>query len=281
MKSMKCAQCGLVNWVSAEACKRCGAQFQSANESAFQSADAPVFAQPAYATAAPYQAAPYAYQQPYTYQQPYGYQQYYPALKQSSGLAAASLIVGIISIFTLSLLGLAAMTGIILGIVALVKIKSDPARYGGQGMAIAGLVTSSLSVVLAFFIVMAIAIPNLLASRRAANEGSALSQLRTIGMQEATYQATNGDGEYGTLQELRNANLLDTKLDGGTYHGYRFSVRVRHSTRDAYAAFEVVATPTSYRDSGTRSFYLDESGVIRAADRGGAEADAKDRPLGN
>src|SRR6185369_2318783 len=45
-------------------------------------------------------------------------------------------------------------------------------------------------------IIAAITIPNLLASRRAANEGSAQSSLRTIHSSEATYQATNGNGAY-------------------------------------------------------------------------------------
>jgi type IV pilus assembly protein PilA len=280
MKSMKCPECGLINWASAEACKRCGAHFLLANDTLFAQ-DAYATAQPAYATAqpayaTPYQSAPYGYQPP-----PPPYHSYYPQMQKSNGLAIASLIVGIISIFTLSLMGLAALTGIILGIVALVKIKNHPQQYGGQGMAIAGLVTSGISVVLAFFIIMAIAIPNLLASRRAANEGSAMKQLRVLSDAEATYQATNGDGQYGTLQDLRRANLIDSKLGDGTYNGYRFEIRVRQGTRNTPAAFEVVATPMDYGSSGRRSFYTDETGVIYSADKRGAEANAKDMPLGN
>src|SRR3989440_10080886 len=59
-----------------------------------------------------------------------------------------------------------------------------------------------LIVVAIIGIIAAIAIPNLLASRRAANEGSAQSSLRTIHSSEATYQATAGAGNFGTLTPL-------------------------------------------------------------------------------
>lgn len=264
MRSTKCAQCGMVNWASAETCKRCGVHFNLANET--------LFAQTAYATAyqtAPYQNSPYAYAQ-------------YPQMKKNAGLAVASLIVGIISFLTLSFVGIGAITGIVLGIAALSKIRKNPEQYGGQGMAIAGLITSALSIMIAvpLAIILAVAIPNLLASRRAANEASAINILRTIAASEATYQATSGNGEYGTLRELANAQLIDVRMARGTKNGYRFMVRVRPTlTPDEPASYEAVAMPISYQRSGLRSFYIDETGVIRFADKRGAEADANDTPL--
>lgn len=53
-------------------------------------------------------------------------------------------------------------------------------------------------------ILTAIAIPNFLASRRAANEGSAQSSLRTIHSCEVTYHATVGEGEYADLTTRRS-----------------------------------------------------------------------------
>jgi len=53
-----------------------------------------------------------------------------------------------------------------------------------------------LIVVAIIGIIAAIAIPNLLASRRAANEGSAQSSLRTLHSSQATYQATTGNGAF-------------------------------------------------------------------------------------
>lgn len=276
MKSMKCSQCGMVNWASAEMCKRCGAHFQLANDTLFAQA-AYATAQPAYAM--PGHSAPHS-SQSFPYQPP-PYQYYYPPMQKSNGLAVASLIVGIVSIFTVSFLGLGALTSIVLGIVALVKIKNNPAQHDGQGMAIAGIVTGALSLVLAFFIVMAIAIPNVLAARRAANEASAIRQLRTIGSAELTYNSTTGNGKYGTLQQLEGERLISSELADGIHNGYRFSIRVKDNTRDTPATFEVIATPTNYGNSGVRSFYLDQTGVIHFAQKGGAEADANDTILGN
>src|SRR6266550_5938119 len=84
-----------------------------------------------------------------------------------------------------------------------------------------------LLVVAIISIISAIAVPNLLASKRAANEGSALSSLRTITSAEATYQATAGAGSYGTLSDLNLAGLVDSSLSGSTIaapkSGYAFA----------------------------------------------------------
>jgi prepilin-type N-terminal cleavage/methylation domain-containing protein len=88
-----------------------------------------------------------------------------------------------------------------------------------------------LIVVVIIGIIAAIAIPNLLAARRSANEGSAASSLRTIHGASATWQATSGNGNYpdptgtaGTagLTALAGGNLLDSVLGQGTKSGYRF-----------------------------------------------------------
>src|SRR5260370_12207518 len=73
-----------------------------------------------------------------------------------------------------------------------------------------------LIVVAIIGIIAAIAIPNLLASRRAANEGSAQQSLRTVMSAEATYQATAGNGAYGTLANLGNQSLVDSVLAATT-----------------------------------------------------------------
>src|SRR5918993_4462203 len=82
-----------------------------------------------------------------------------------------------------------------------------------------------LIVVAIIGIIAAIAIPNLIASRRAANEGSAQSSLRTLHSSQATYQATKGNGAFaGTLAALQTANLIDSVLGGGTKSGYAFTM---------------------------------------------------------
>ena len=80
-----------------------------------------------------------------------------------------------------------------------------------------------LIVVAIIGIIAAIAIPNLLASRRAANEGSAQQSLRTMASAEATYQATAGNGSYGVVSSLVVQSLIDGTLGGGTKSGYKFT----------------------------------------------------------
>src|SRR3954467_8738304 len=83
-----------------------------------------------------------------------------------------------------------------------------------------------LVVLIIIAIVAAIAIPNLLASRRAANEASAIASLRTIHSAEVVYQATTGGGTaYASLTGLKTAGQIDSLLgaaDPSTKSGYTF-----------------------------------------------------------
>src|SRR5215204_4203871 len=76
-----------------------------------------------------------------------------------------------------------------------------------------------LIVVVIIGIIAAIAIPNLLAARRSANEGSAVSSLRTMHGANATYQATSGNGNFAPnatgLATLGTGNLIDAVLAAG------------------------------------------------------------------
>src|SRR4030095_6425820 len=86
-----------------------------------------------------------------------------------------------------------------------------------------------LIVVAIIGIIAAIAIPNLLASRRAANEGSAQQSLRTMASAEATYRATAGSGKYGPVSDLVVQNLVDSVLGGGSKSGYNFTTNTAPS----------------------------------------------------
>src|ERR1700737_665101 len=82
-----------------------------------------------------------------------------------------------------------------------------------------------LIVVTIIGIIASIAIPNLLASRRAANEASAQSSLRTIFSGQVTYQVTTGSGAFAPdLTTLRNVNIIDSVLGSGTKSGYSFLI---------------------------------------------------------
>src|SRR5882724_10670662 len=143
-----------------------------------------------------------------------------------------------------------------------------------------------LIVVATIGIIAAIAVPNLRAARRAANEGSAQSAMRTIYTCEATYRATTGSGAYGTLDDLKVQFLTDSVLASGTKSGYNFAANP--VSGGIAAQFYATAVPTSASgvgQSGTRRFALTEDGVIRGdaaftvpADHAAAQAM---QPLGN
>lgn len=152
----------------------------------------------------------------------------------------------------------------------------------------AGFTLIELMIVIAIIsIISAIAIPNLLTSRRAANEASAIAALRAIVVAEAAYQgqaaephATSGVGQYGDLNELASAfpPFVDDTLGAGAKSGYAFTVA---AIDDPLApTFDANADPASYPRSGLRSFYSDETGAIWFR-TDGAQADANSTPLQN
>lgn len=121
-----------------------------------------------------------------------------------------------------------------------------------------------LIVVAIIGIIASIAIPNLLASRRAANEGSAQSSLRTIQSCELTYQATEGRGDYGDLAALLGQTLTDQVLGSGTKSGYSFAATPSAAgVRPALFYATAVPTVTSgVGQTGTRRFGMSEDGVL-------------------
>jgi type IV pilus assembly protein PilA len=121
-----------------------------------------------------------------------------------------------------------------------------------------------LIVVAIIGILAAIAIPNLLASRRAANEASAQSALRTIFTCEATYRATTGGGSYGTMADLRGEFLTDTILGSGTKSGYNFAINPMAGGFGAqFYVTAVPVTSSGVGQTGTRRFGITEIGVPR------------------
>src|SRR5215211_5304183 len=86
-----------------------------------------------------------------------------------------------------------------------------------------------LIVVAIIGIIAAIAIPNLLKSRQAANESSAIGSVRTVGTAQATYQSTTGKGKNFAVADALAAlsaadqGHLDSTLGGGNKSGYNFT----------------------------------------------------------
>ena len=147
-----------------------------------------------------------------------------------------------------------------------------------------------LIVVAIIGIIAAIAIPNLLASRRAANEGSAQSSIRTLFSSNATYQATAGAGVFGTLDELMGQNLIDSVLgqsDVTAKSGYLFTIDGigGNGATATFFAHCVPATTSGVSQTGTRRFGVTQTGVLRgdttlSAPADGAAVEAM-APLGN
>jgi type IV pilus assembly protein PilA len=143
-----------------------------------------------------------------------------------------------------------------------------------------------LIVVAIIGIIAAIAIPNLLASRRAANEGSAQQSLRTFSSAEATYRSTNGGGQYGPVDNLVTGNLIDSGLGSGTKSGYAFTTGTDPVASDT--DFVIGAAPTNNTGitaTGTRDFCVDQTGVLTARTSAGTTAptacDSTFAPVGN
>ena len=147
-----------------------------------------------------------------------------------------------------------------------------------------------LIVVAIIGIIAAIAIPNLLASRRAANEGSAQQSLRTIGSAEATYQSTAGNGSYGSLATLMGQSLVDSVLGQATAaasakSGYYFVMNVVAGPPASYWSYALPSTTNGVGQTGTRRFGLAQDGVLRGDTTLTAPADAAAvaaiNPVGN
>ena len=125
-----------------------------------------------------------------------------------------------------------------------------------------------LIVVAIILIIAAIAIPNLIKSKMAANEASAVGSLRTITTAEIAYSsACPTIGFAATLAELNTSavcqggtNQIDATLASKTKSGYNFTDPTVVGT--PATTFSVNADPVS-ASSGTRHFFVNESGVIR------------------
>lgn len=181
----------------------------------------------------------------------------------TSGKAIASLICGVF-FFVLP----SSIAAVVLGHLSLSEIKKSAGRIQGRGLATAGLVMGYIGLAfIPFLIIAAIAIPNLLRARIAANEASAVSALRSITTAEVSYQQEHPDkGFTCDLQELKSDGKIDTNLAGGTRNGYRFSLRNCSASEQgaAFQRYQIIAQPLRRNQTGTRLFCSDESAVIRS-----------------
>jgi type IV pilus assembly protein PilA len=126
-----------------------------------------------------------------------------------------------------------------------------------------------LIVVAIILIIAAIAIPNLLRSRIAANEASAVSSLRTLNTACITYNSTYGQYPAamtnlqspgaGALPTSTAADLIDQVLATGIKSGYTFTF----TPGTLNVSYTINANPITINQTGLRGFFTDQSGVIR------------------
>lgn len=266
---MFCGKCGTNNADNAQFCSNCGVALSAAQ------AGAPL---------GPGVAAPPS--QPYV------------GPTETSGKAIGSLICGLLFFFPPI-----AIIAIVLGHLSLSDIRRAAGRLTGQGIAIAGLVLGYLGIVFIPFILIiaAIAIPNLLRARLVANEASAAASMRTINNAEISYLSVYDNGYAPTLETLggsptgvadcSHAQLIDVTLAGGLKNGYRFTyapvfdnyqTQSRVSPEAAskgcitpgISKYTVHADPIVRGNTGQKSFFSGQTGIIRCETGGEASADS-------
>jgi type IV pilus assembly protein PilA len=206
---------------------------------------------------------------------------------KTSGKAIASLVLGIFPVIPL----VGSILAIVFGHTARTEIRRSAGRLTGDGLALAGLILGYIGAALLPFIliVAAIVIPNLLQSKIAANQASAVASLRTINICEVTYSSTYNQGFSRSLANLgppasgnmsaEAAGLIDDVLASGAKSGYVFTYEAGPvDGQGRVTDYTVRADPVSEGTTGKVHYFTDASNTIRE-ERGGP-ANGSSRPIG-
>jgi hypothetical protein len=103
------------------------------------------------------------------------------------------------------------------------------------------------------------------------NEQMTRSALLMIANSETIYRQNQGKGQYGSLEQLADQQLVSKNMFRD--YGYRFELIVSGSK------FTATAVPNEYNKTGRLSYFVDETGVVRGGDHGGAPATAADNAV--
>lgn len=195
----------------------------------------------------------------------------YAGAQETSGKAIGSLVCGILFFIPFCFI-----VAIVLGHLALSDIKKSAGRLKGQGLAITGLVFGYgwILFIPVMLIIAAIAIPNLLRARVAANEASAVGTLRTYNTAIVAYATQCANiGFPNSVHDLglgggdcNGANLVDPVLAApvAARNGYQFYYSPGAPDPSGHlVSYSITADPIVQNTSGIRHFFVDESGVIR------------------
>jgi type IV pilus assembly protein PilA len=208
---------------------------------------------------------------------------------ETNGKAIGSLVCGILFLFPPS-----AVLAVIMGHLSLSEIRRSAGRLGGKGMAIAGLVLGYIGLaIFPILIIAAIAIPNLLRAKMAANEASAVASLREYNEALVAYAAQCPKQGYPpdpTYLELEDSDAVTCpQAQAGQRNvpkagalpmksGYRFFyIPMQYDGEGHISKYGLSADPVNPGATGVKHFYTDETGVIRFTLFGGA--DSKSPPV--
>ena len=126
-----------------------------------------------------------------------------------------------------------------------------------------GFTLVEIMIVVAIIVLLAaIAIPNLLRARLNANEAAAIAAMKTLSTAMESYRAAQTPPTYPaclTIMDTATPPYIDSVLGSGNKSGYTFTLSAGTNT------FTVTATPQTENVTGSRQFFVDESGVVRAA----------------
>jgi Domain of unknown function (DUF4190)/zinc-ribbon domain len=273
---MFCRNCGMANADSREFCSKCGKPLPS--NPAMRTTPAPAaVSEISSATPLPVTGDP-----------------------PTSGKAIASLICGIFTFFLP-----ASIAAIILGHISLSEIRKSAGRIGGQGIAITGLVLGYLGVAVIPAIIIAGMAISMSHPRIPVNEAAAVGTLRSINTVATVYATRFENGFPSSFEVLgrgpagdatcNHAALLDAVVISGRKHGYIFTytphfpngasapvispkAAAKSCTAGGASGYSVTADPMLRGKTGVRSFFVDQTGVIRVSDNGGS-ATADSPPL--
>jgi hypothetical protein len=207
---------------------------------------------------------------------------------ETDGKAVGSLILGILAIFPFGLL--AGIPAVVLGHMSKSSIARSRGRLKGEGMATAGLVMGYVSVAIIPLIVIlaAIAIPNLLRARMAANESAAASTVRTVNTAQLAYAtkypakgyalnlSTLGPGPSGVCADAEGTEAHACLLDGAVgaarcvdgvwcfnrQGGYMYLMKAACS-EGTCSDYMMLATPITPGSTGKRSFCSTSDAIVR------------------
>lgn len=190
---------------------------------------------------------------------------------ETNGKAIVSLVCGLFLFFPP-----AWIAAIIFGHLSLSEIKKSGGRLQGHGLALAGLILGYLGVAMIpiVLIIAAIAIPNLLRARMAANEASAVANIRTINAAEANYSATHAaEGFTCSFSGLADERLISRELASGQKTGYAFVLEncLPGESGTPNVKYQIVAYPVKLNQTGARAICSDESAVIKVDANGSAQ----------